>query len=165
MGLSPHRRPVNDIEWSWLESGPADGEPIVLLHGFSGSKDNWLLYAPLMGGRYRVICPDLPGFGDEHWSTSVAFRGCVIAVAAILAVLSEVWDIAPTVIINAEARYQNRQAREVYTIPVVFHAMRTFVPGISRLHVTRTDDSHAVQPWTLRFEHAEDANRVAEYSA
>lgn len=65
MGLSQHRRPVDDIEWSWLESGPADGEPLVLLHGFSGSKDNWLLYAPLMAGRYRVICPDLPGFGDS----------------------------------------------------------------------------------------------------
>ena len=47
-----------------------------------------------------AITSDLPGFGEGHWSTSAAFRGCVIAVAAILAVLSEVWDIAPTVIIN-----------------------------------------------------------------
>jgi abhydrolase domain-containing protein 6 len=65
MGLTPHRRPVGDIEWAWLEGGPADGEPLVLLHGFSGSKDNWLLYAPFMAGRYRIICPDLPGFGDS----------------------------------------------------------------------------------------------------
>lgn len=63
MGLTTYRRPVDDIEWAWIESGPADGEPLVLLHGFSGSKDNWLFYAPLMSGRYRVLCPDLPGFG------------------------------------------------------------------------------------------------------
>lgn len=63
MGLSTHRRPVGDIEWSWIEAGPPDGEVVVLLHGFSGTKDNWLLYAPLLAGSYRVICPDLPGFG------------------------------------------------------------------------------------------------------
>lgn len=62
-GLSTYRRPVDDIEWSWLEGGSPDGEPLVLLHGFSGSKDNWLLYARLMASGYRVICPDLPGFG------------------------------------------------------------------------------------------------------
>lgn|GEM_PF-3045577 len=116
----------------------------------------WLI---ILAFAVSVITSDLPGFGEEHWSTSIAFRGSVIAVAAILAVLSEVWDIAPTVIINAEVRYQNRQAREVYTIPVVFHAVRTFVPGISRLRVTRTDDRHAIQPWTLRFEHAADGRK------
>lgn len=42
MGLTTHRRPVGDIEWSWLEGGSRDGEPLILLHGFSGSKDNWL---------------------------------------------------------------------------------------------------------------------------
>jgi hypothetical protein len=106
-----------------------------------------------------AITSDLPGFGQGHWSTSAAFRGCVIAVTAILAVLSEVWDIAPTVIINAEARYQNRQAREVYTIPVAFEAAPTLVPGISRLRVTRTDDNRAIRPWALRFEHAVDGRK------
>ncbi len=65
LGLVTHRRPVDDIEWSWLEGGNPKGEPLILLHGFSGSKDNWLLYAPLLAGRYRVICPDLPGFGES----------------------------------------------------------------------------------------------------
>lgn len=105
------------------------------------------------------ITSDLPGFGEEHWSTSAAFRGCVIAIAVILAVLSEVWDIAPTVIINAEARYQNRQASEVYTIPVAFDAAPTLLPGISQLRVTRTDDNRAIRPWALRFEHAVDGRK------
>ena len=106
-----------------------------------------------------IIASSLPDFGPEHWSISIAVRGCVIAVAAVLAALSEIWDIAPSVIIKAEARYQNRQAREFYTIPVVFGAAPTRVPGISRLRVTRTDDDLAIRPWALRFEYAVDRRK------
>ncbi|MEM7586760.1 MAG: alpha/beta fold hydrolase, partial [Acidobacteriota bacterium] len=46
----------------WGESGP--GRPVVLLiHGSPGSADNFDLLAPLLAERYRVIAPDLPGFG------------------------------------------------------------------------------------------------------
>lgn len=51
--------------WPYLEGGPADGEPVVLVHGFGGEKDNWALYAKFLTGKYRVIAPDLPGFGDN----------------------------------------------------------------------------------------------------
>ena len=56
---------VGDIDWPYLEGGPAAGEPLVLLHGFGGDKDNWAMYAPKMVGKYRLIAPDLPGFGDN----------------------------------------------------------------------------------------------------
>lgn len=56
---------VGDLVWPYLEGGPADGEPLVLLHGFGGDKDNWAMYAPEMVGKYRLIAPDLPGFGDN----------------------------------------------------------------------------------------------------
>ncbi len=39
---------------------------IVFVHGFTGAKENWL---PLMGAlaaNYRVIAPDLPGWGDSE---------------------------------------------------------------------------------------------------
>ena len=106
-----------------------------------------------------IIASSLPDFGPEHWSISIAVRGCVIAVAAVLAALSEIWDIAPSVIIKAEARYQNRQAREVYTIPVVFDTAPTVVPRMSRLRVTRTDDHRPVRPWTLRFDYAAEGQK------
>jgi len=41
------------------------GETIVLLHGFGGSKDNWLSLAKYLTSDYRVIIPDLPGFGES----------------------------------------------------------------------------------------------------
>lgn len=56
---------VGDLVWPYLEGGPSDGEPLVLLHGFGGDKDNWAMYAPEMVGKYRLIAPDLPGFGDN----------------------------------------------------------------------------------------------------
>ncbi len=48
-----------------LEGG--DGEPIVLLHGFTGDKDNWTRVAAHLTGEFWIIAPDLPGFGDSLW--------------------------------------------------------------------------------------------------
>lgn len=65
VGVVTRERVISGVRWSWIEAGPRDGEPLVLLHGFAGSKDNWILIAPLLARRYRVICPDLPGFGES----------------------------------------------------------------------------------------------------
>ena len=51
--------------WPYLEGGPGSGEALILLHGFGGDKDNWPLYARRLCREYRVIIPDLPGFGDN----------------------------------------------------------------------------------------------------
>lgn len=48
-----------------LEAGPPEGPLLVLLHGYTGSKENWLPLMPYLGGRHRVIAPDLPGWGDS----------------------------------------------------------------------------------------------------
>ena len=56
---------VEGITWPYLEGGPPDGEVVVLIHGFGGDKNNWPLYARYFTKRYRVIAPDLPGFGEN----------------------------------------------------------------------------------------------------
>jgi len=55
--------------WYFLTGGPEDGETLLLLHGFGGNKDNWVRLAGNLTDTYRVIIPDLPGFGDtnRHW--------------------------------------------------------------------------------------------------
>jgi len=65
MGLKTRSVEFDGTLWSYLEGGPESGEVLVLLHGFSGDKDNWLLYARSLRKNYRVIIPDLPGFGDN----------------------------------------------------------------------------------------------------
>ncbi len=56
---------VDGESWPYLEGGPAGGDTILLVHGFGGEKDNWVFYAPYLTGQYRVIIPDLPGFGEN----------------------------------------------------------------------------------------------------
>ena len=56
---------AGDMVWPYLEGGSPDAEPLVLLHGFGGDKDNWAAYAPEIVGKYRLIAPDLPGFGEN----------------------------------------------------------------------------------------------------
>lgn len=51
--------------WPYLEGGPETADALFLLHGFSGDKDNWPMYARYLRKNYRVIIPDLPGFGDN----------------------------------------------------------------------------------------------------
>ena len=41
------------------------GTPVVLLHGFGANKDLWDSVAAQLTPHYRVIAPDLPGFGDS----------------------------------------------------------------------------------------------------
>ena len=42
------------------------GEPVVLLHGWNSSRRQWLLNLKALAPRFRVIAPDLPGFGDSQ---------------------------------------------------------------------------------------------------
>ncbi|MGB7904976.1 MAG: alpha/beta fold hydrolase [Steroidobacteraceae bacterium] len=65
---------VGDSEWPYLDGGKATGDPVVLVHGFGGDKDNWTLYAPYLAPHHRVICPDLPGFGENDHSVDRDYR-------------------------------------------------------------------------------------------
>lgn len=48
-----------------LEAGPPDAPLVVLLHGFTGSKENWLPLMAELATTHRVIAPDLPGWGES----------------------------------------------------------------------------------------------------
>lgn len=41
------------------------GHPLLFLHGFCESGEMWRYFAESLSTQYRVICPDLPGFGDS----------------------------------------------------------------------------------------------------
>lgn len=71
--LVEKRVTVNGRVWPYLEGGNPAGAPVVMVHGFGGDKDNWSLYAPYLTGEYRLIAPDLPGFGDNDRDASLAY--------------------------------------------------------------------------------------------
>jgi 2-hydroxymuconate-semialdehyde hydrolase len=50
-------------ELAYVDSG--EGPPVLLLHGFPTSSYLWRGLIPLMASRFRVIAPDLLGYGDS----------------------------------------------------------------------------------------------------
>lgn len=64
-GLSSHDIQVGELNIRYYEGGPADGETILMLHGFGANRDNWLRFSRHLTDRYHVIIPDLPGFGES----------------------------------------------------------------------------------------------------
>lgn len=62
-GLSLKDVMVDGHRVSYLEGG--HGEALLLLHGFGADKDNWTPIARFLTPHFRVIVPDLPGFGES----------------------------------------------------------------------------------------------------
>lgn len=62
-GLERKTITVGDHEVVYLDGG--SGPPVVLLHGFGSNKDLWNSVAARLTPSYRVIVPDLPGFGES----------------------------------------------------------------------------------------------------
>lgn len=55
---------VGDVDVFYREAGPVDAPVILLLHGFPTASHMFRDLIPLLAKRYRLIAPDLPGFGQ-----------------------------------------------------------------------------------------------------
>ncbi|MCO5066974.1 MAG: alpha/beta hydrolase [Rhizobiaceae bacterium] len=60
---SGHTVKINNIEMYYEEYGA--GKPLVLLHGFGGSAQNWHAFIAELSGRHRLIVVDLRGHGHS----------------------------------------------------------------------------------------------------
>lgn len=66
---------VNGIKTNYVEMG--NGVPFLILHGWGSNTERWMQVAePLAKAGYRVIIPDLPGFGksqdlQEAWTPNM----------------------------------------------------------------------------------------------
>lgn len=58
-----YRTIVNDLAIFYREAGPKHAPVILLLHGYPTSSFMYRNLIPILAERYRVIAPDLPGFG------------------------------------------------------------------------------------------------------
>jgi len=63
---------VGDSCWHVLEGG--HGETLVLLHGFNADADHFNRVARHLAGHFRILAPDLPGFGETRVGDSVDYR-------------------------------------------------------------------------------------------
>lgn len=56
---------VEGINIFYRETGPQEGQVILLLHGFPSSSRMFANLFPLLSTKYRLVAPDYPGFGHS----------------------------------------------------------------------------------------------------
>ena len=62
-GLAAQHATVDGLDWEYLDGGT--GEPLLLIHGFGADKDNFTRVSRFLTPSYRVVVPDLPGYGGS----------------------------------------------------------------------------------------------------
>jgi pimeloyl-ACP methyl ester carboxylesterase len=68
----------------YAEAGPADGPPVILLHGWPYDIHSYVDVAPLLASAgYRVIVPYLRGYGTTRFLSSETFRNGQQSVVAL----------------------------------------------------------------------------------
>ncbi|MEQ1874137.1 MAG: alpha/beta hydrolase [Ilumatobacteraceae bacterium] len=77
---------LGDLTFAVQDEG--DGPAVMLLHGFPDSHNLWRHQVPaLVAAGYRVIAPDLRGFGDSSKPTGVENYGILNLVGDVLGIL------------------------------------------------------------------------------
>src|SRR5262249_34308117 len=64
---------VDGIKVFYREAGPKDALAILLLHGFPTASHMFRDLIPQLADRFRLVAPDLPGFGQSDMPTRSAF--------------------------------------------------------------------------------------------
>jgi pimeloyl-ACP methyl ester carboxylesterase len=74
---------LNGMQMYYVMYG--QGEPLLLLHGFTGSSSDWTFFASDLASEYHLIAPDLRGHGHStNPSNEFTFRQCALDVLALL---------------------------------------------------------------------------------
>jgi pimeloyl-ACP methyl ester carboxylesterase len=75
---------AGELEVGYAETGPADGPPVILLHGWPYDVHSFVDVAPILAGEgYRVIVPYLRGHGTTRFLSRKTFRNAQQAVVAL----------------------------------------------------------------------------------
>ncbi|WP_287596506.1 alpha/beta hydrolase [Thermomonas sp.] len=74
-GLSAGTLEAAGHRWAYASRDADDpaAPTLVMLHGYTGSKENWYPLARELGGRYRLLIPDLPGWGASQRKPGVGY--------------------------------------------------------------------------------------------
>jgi pimeloyl-ACP methyl ester carboxylesterase len=83
----------------YLEAGPPDAPPLVLVHGLGATNASMLPLLPLLAKKYHVFAPDLPGHGGSQ-ARSASYEARFLG-RWLCAFLQQVCDRPPIVIGNS----------------------------------------------------------------
>jgi pimeloyl-ACP methyl ester carboxylesterase len=65
---------VDGLQVFYREAGTAGAPKLLLLHGFPSSSHMFRDLLPRLAGRFHIIAPDLPGFGQTQMPPRMQFR-------------------------------------------------------------------------------------------
>jgi pimeloyl-ACP methyl ester carboxylesterase len=91
---SIHTLEADGIRVFYREAGASDGAVVLLLHGFPASSFMFRELIPRLADRYRVIAPDLPGFGFTEVPATRNYVYSFDALARTIAAFTEALHIA-----------------------------------------------------------------------
>ncbi len=155
------------LRLAWVEDGPADGEPVLLLHGEPSWSFLYRTMLPLLAAAgLRAIAPDLVGFGrsdkptrtDDHtYARHVEWiRALVIDVLDLQAITLVGQDWGGLIGLRLAAEHPDRFARIVaantglptgdHPMPDIWHQFKAAVESAERLDIARLVQSGCRRP-------------------
>jgi pimeloyl-ACP methyl ester carboxylesterase len=87
--VSYHSADIDGVKVFYREAGPREAPAILLLHGFPTSSHMFRDLIPRLAGRYRVIAPDYPGYGQSSQPPMDRFDYSFDNLAAVIDKLTE----------------------------------------------------------------------------
>lgn len=85
---------VDGFNIFYREAGAPDAPVLLLLHGFPSAGHMFRDLIPLLAGRFRIIAPDLPGFGQSDMPAPSGFSYTFDHVADVIDRFTEVIGLA-----------------------------------------------------------------------
>jgi pimeloyl-ACP methyl ester carboxylesterase len=71
--IAAMRLSIDGTSLAYADSGPRDGEPIVLLHGYLGSHRSWRHLIEPLAARHRVLAFDWLGWGESGRPATLSY--------------------------------------------------------------------------------------------
>jgi pimeloyl-ACP methyl ester carboxylesterase len=94
--MNTRRVTVNDVELEIIEDGAGNGDRLLLVHGFGGSKEDFTHYLPRLAATgWHAVSPDLRGHGGSskpHDEAAYSLKQLADDIDALLDALG--WDTA-----------------------------------------------------------------------
>jgi len=84
---------VDGVKVFYREAGAADRPALLLLHGFPTASHMFRELIPLLADRFRLVAPDLPGFGQSDMPPRSKFTYTFDHLAGVMSRFTEVVDL------------------------------------------------------------------------
>ena len=182
-GFEPQYAEVPDpdggmLRMAWVEAGPADGEPVLMLHGEPSWSYLYRHMIPVIADAgYRAIAPDLVGFGRSDKPTELSDYSYARQVEWTRALIFDVLDLRGVTLVCQDwggliglrlaAEHADRFARIVTAntglptgdipMPEIWHLFRETITSAPTMDIARFVQAGCQKPMTEEMLAAYDA--------